>query len=146
MTGPPASRPKIDGARGGDARGTRRNRNYVKVVNPPWNGPPVMRRKDAEYYVSAGRAVWLSGCGEESDQIHLIASDPQYRAIAASAAAGYHHAAAEMIHSRRELEHVPILKPDKALTDYSIPARRHFVGRSGPARSIPPQQKVSQTK
>jgi hypothetical protein len=65
------------------------NSNYVRVTNPAWNGKPVMRRKDAEYYVSTGRAEWLCNCGGGLDQIRLLESNVSNRAAATLASSGY---------------------------------------------------------
>ena len=72
MTGPPAVRPKTQEAGGAGPRGrektTKVNPNYVRVVNPIWNGPGVFDRKKAAHYVKEGRAKWVG-----SDQIQLVA-------------------------------------------------------------------------
>lgn len=54
----------------------------VKVVNSVWNGPGVIKRKVAEYYVAEGRAEWV---GER--QIRLIESHPKNLAAAERAGA-----------------------------------------------------------
>ena len=71
MTGPPAERPEAQEARGagpwGREKTRRANPNYVRVVNPIWNGPGVVDRKKAARYVKEGRATWVA-----SDQIQLV--------------------------------------------------------------------------
>jgi hypothetical protein len=52
----------------------------IKVVNSVWNGPGVIKRKVAEYYVAEGRAVFVS-----ERQIRLVESHPKNQAAAARA-------------------------------------------------------------
>jgi hypothetical protein len=107
------------------------------VTNPTWNGKRVIRRKDAEHYVSSGHAVWLFHDGRESDQIRLLESNNQNRANAAEAATGYRRAAAVMIQRPEELRHIPVLLPHIALMKRSAGGARHSVsGRSGPVKHI----------
>ena len=138
MSPPGAARPSQE-ARGSGARGSQQadaNPNYVRVVNPAWNGRPVMRRKDAEHYVSTGRAEWLCNRGQESDQLRLVESHPRNRAAAAMAATGYGRAAAVMIRKPEELAHVPVLRAGIALTDRSVRGAHHVAGRSGSVREL----------
>ncbi len=52
----------------------------VTVTNPVWNGLTRIRRKDADYYVAEGRAVWIG------ERLRLVESHPKNLAAAARAA------------------------------------------------------------
>lgn len=107
-----------------------RKRSYrVKVINSPWNGDGLIRRKKAEHYVSVGRAEWVS-----ADQVRMIGSHPQNSTAASRAAEGYQSVTRTM--TLEELAHVPLVNPRIAYTNRSIPASRHFAGRSGPVRVV----------
>ena len=150
MTGPPAAR-LTRNAETVDPSGpkdTPKVSSYVRVTNPARNGPPYLRRKDAEHYVTVGRAVWLRCEGPRPervqyaggllvyDQVRLLDSHPKNRAAAVEAAAGYRRAAAVMVRRPEELLHLPVLLPRIALTDRRVRGYRHIVGRSGPVRAV----------
>jgi hypothetical protein len=125
---------EIQDARGGGSRGERKvqeNPAYVRVVNPCWNGKPIMRRKDAEHYVLQGRAEWLVSHKGATDQIRLL-NHPSNRATRADSAQEYNRAAAVLIRQPEELSHIPVLMPEIALTRRTGHPRRHFVDKSGP--------------
>jgi hypothetical protein len=132
MTGPPVGRPATQGAAGAGPLGTQndgRQSVRVKVVNPVWNGSGYIERKTANFYVAEGRAVFVG-----DDQLRLIASHPKNKAASWRAATGYERIQRTM--TRAELRHLPVVLPEKLLTDRSTPARRGFVGRSGPVRLL----------
>ena len=99
----------------------------MQVVNSIWNGPGTIRRKKAEHYVLTGRAEWVG-----PEQVRMITLHPENKAAASDAAAGYQGITRTM--SLEELAHLPIANPRLAYTDRSIPATRHFAGRSGHVR------------
>jgi hypothetical protein len=116
MIGPPATQPEIQEARGGKPQG---NPKRARITNPVLNQSPVIRRKDAERLVSRGRAEWVA-----ADQLRLVMSHPQNRENAAAAATEYNRAAAVLVRSAAELRHVPVLRPQIALTNRSTRRRR----------------------
>jgi hypothetical protein len=63
------------------------NPNYVRIVNPVENAPPVIKRKVAEHYVTARRAEWVG-----HDQLRLNLSHEANKRAKAQAATGYESA------------------------------------------------------
>jgi hypothetical protein len=51
----------------------------VQVTNPVWNGISAIRRKEADFYVAEGRALWVG------DAIRLVDSHPKNVSAAARA-------------------------------------------------------------
>ena len=125
MSGNPAQTPQTQEARGGQPR-SKANPRWARIVNPVQNGSQLIRRKDADRLVSAGRAEWIAG-----DQLRLVMSHPTNRANAAEAATHYIRATKVMVHSVAELRHIPVQKPQEALIDRSVTVGRRFRGRSG---------------
>jgi hypothetical protein len=56
----------------------------VQIVNSVRNGSDWLRRKDADYYVRTGRAIWVA-----DTQIRLTAHHPKNIEAGAAAAFGY---------------------------------------------------------
>lgn len=142
MKSPPASRPAIQEAAGAGPRGkgtARKLSSYVRVVNAPWNGSGYIKRKKAEFYLREGRAV-LAGSARHPDrdqmidQLRLIASHPDNVRAAKTAAVGYKAIRRTM--TVEELAHIPMVRPQIAYTDRSVPATRHVGGRRGPVRIV----------
>jgi len=130
MTPPPAARPASQEAHEGQPRSSR-NPRWVRITNPAMNQSPVIRRKDANCLVAQGRAEWVA-----ADQLRLNLSHYANRANVAAAAYYYNRAVAKLVRSIAELRHIPVVRPEIALTNISVPAQRHFAGRSGPVRQI----------
>jgi hypothetical protein len=77
VTALPVARPESQEVCG-VPRGSRTpNPNYVRVINSPWLGINVVKRKAAEYYVREGQAIFV---GED---LLMIESDPKFRAALA---------------------------------------------------------------
>jgi len=108
-------------------------------VNAPWNGSGYIKRKKAEFYVKEGRAVFVGTSrhpdrNEMIDQVRLIDSHPDNIKAAATAALGYETIRRNM--TLDELRHLPMVRPQMAYTDRSVPATRRLGGRSGTVRII----------
>ena len=142
MNSPPAARPAIQEAAGAGPRGkttARRLSSYVRVVNAPWNGSGFIKRKKAEFYVTAGRAVFVGSArdphrDEIIDQLRLRESHPDNVRAAKTAALGYNGIRRTM--TIEELAHIPMMRQQVAYTDRSVPASRHVRGRSGTVRTM----------
>ncbi len=151
MSEPPAERPAAQDTRGAPSRRTEQqapNPNYVSILNPIPCDKAVIKKKLAERWVKHGRAEWR----EKKAAIYLVTTHPaNIEAVTAAAialarsTAGYDGVNWEpRVLTPQELLNIGIVMPDKAirenLTVRTTPTSRHFVGRSGPVRSIPPPQ------
>jgi hypothetical protein len=142
MNSPPAERSATQEAAGAGPRGKKTARtlsSHVRVVNPVWNGSGFIRRKKADFYVKGGRAVFVGSVrhpdrDEMIDQLRLIESHPDNVRAATTAAAGYEAITRTM--SLGELAHIPVMRPQIAYTDRTVPATRHVGGRRGPVRIV----------
>jgi len=86
MNSPPAGGPSGTNTSGLTPKGQQKattGKNKVLVVNP-LQGSRRMRRKDAEYYVTQGRAVWQDGA---KNQLRLVMAHPANEAAVLRAAA-----------------------------------------------------------
>ena len=111
----------------------------MRVVNAVWNGSGYIKRKKADFYVKEGRAVFVGSVrhpdrDEMIDQLRLIESHPDNVRAATTAATGYESITRTM--SLAELAHIPLMRPQIAYTDRSVPATRHVGGRRGPVRIV----------
>jgi hypothetical protein len=90
-TGPPETRPgsaqtaQVDPAGDNQVERTPKLSSRVVVVNPLPSGLHRWRRKDAQHYVSVGRAVWVG-----PNRIRLVESHPKNRAVILEDAASFH--------------------------------------------------------
>jgi hypothetical protein len=139
---PPAERPATQEAAGAGPRGkstTRKLSSHVRVVNAPWNGSGYIKRKKAEFYLKEGRAVLVGSARHPDrdqmiDQLRLIDSHPDNVRAAKTAAVGYKAVRRTM--TIEELAHIPMMRPQIAYTDRSVPATRHLGGRRGSVRTV----------
>jgi hypothetical protein len=142
MSSPPAAQPATQEAAGAGPRGkgtARKLSAHVRVVNAVWNGSGYIKRKKADFYVKEGRAVFVGSVrhpdrDEMIDQLRLIESHPDNVRAATTAATGYESITRTM--SLAELAHIPLMRPQIAYTDRSVPATRHVGGRRGPVRIV----------
>jgi hypothetical protein len=142
VNSPPARGPATQEAAGAGPRGkatARKPSLHVPVVNAPWNGSGYIKRKKAEFYVKAGRAIFVGNAAhpdrnEMIDQLRLIDSHPDNIKAAATAALGYEAIRRNM--TIEELSHLPMMRPRIAYTDRSVTATRHVGGRSGRVRIV----------
>jgi len=117
MTGPPGTRPEMQGAVGAGPLGETAGKKvstHVKMVNSVFNGSGYLKRKVAEYYVAEGRAEFVA-----DDQLRLIESHPKNRAAARRAARGYENVTRAM--TTAEMKHLPIIQLCKSRSRASRP-------------------------
>lgn len=109
MSGP-AVRPSS--ARGSGARGGNNNPNYIRVVNPAWNGSPLMKRKDALHYVAQRRAVFV-----DDDHLRLTPHESNQKAEVRSLAAYALFVSPAERMNPVELRNIGIVAPTKAIKE-----------------------------
>jgi hypothetical protein len=138
----PAVRPVSQEARGAGPRGKPtqgQNPNYVKVVNPVWNGKGLISRAKADRYILEGRGSYTS---DSRDYFCLNVSHPRNaeakeraRIAEAETERGCQWPEGKVV-SRRELLNIGVVCPAKAITENITKrsgSRRHV---PGPSRSV----------